>query len=78
MSYFDEDISEVDIVDQDGRLQNPKVKRVRFDEVPSLDFIYGFIKAVHHCAQFSTECNIISLVPISRDFFIWSIPDPAK
>jgi hypothetical protein len=41
-------------------------RKIRPDP-PSLDYVYKFVKAIHHCAQFSTECNIISLV--SRSIF---------
>ncbi len=31
-------------------------------EVPSLEYIYKFLKAVSDIAQYSSECNIIALV----------------
>jgi hypothetical protein len=35
-------------------------------QVPPLEYIYKFVKAVADCAQFSAECNIISLVFVNR------------
>jgi hypothetical protein len=35
-------------------------------QVPPLEYIYKFVKAVSDCAQFSAECNIISLVRVER------------
>lgn len=35
-------------------------------QVPPLEYIYKFVKAVSDCAQFSAECNIISLVRDAR------------
>jgi hypothetical protein len=34
-------------------------------QVPPLEYIYKFVKAVSDCAQFSAECNIISLVRVA-------------
>jgi hypothetical protein len=38
----------------------------RRKQVPPLEYIYKFVKAVSDCAQFSAECNIIALVFVNR------------
>ena len=43
-------------------------------ETPTVENIYEFIKALYDCAQFSTECCIISLVYINRLIAFTTMP----
>jgi hypothetical protein len=43
-------------------------------ETPSVDNIFEFMKALYDCAQFSTECCIISLVYINRLIAFTQLP----
>jgi len=46
--------------------QNNRRRKRQQRQVPSLTYIYRFLKAIFDCAQFSSECTIISLVYINR------------
>eukprot|EP00475_Leptophrys_vorax_P037985 TRINITY_DN6621_c0_g2_i1.p1 TRINITY_DN6621_c0_g2~~TRINITY_DN6621_c0_g2_i1.p1 ORF type:complete len:253 (-),score=53.96 TRINITY_DN6621_c0_g2_i1:641-1348(-) len=51
-----------------------KRQRKTRPDPPPLDYVYKFVKAIHHCAQFSTECNTISLIYINRLIAYTGIP----
>ena len=49
-------------------------RRALLREMPTIDSITEFIKALYECAQFSTECCIICLVYINRIISFTDMP----